>query len=58
MNSKKRVLMAFEPIDSQDEDPRIFRPNPVHICPHVVQAYNIVLKSNEKNECLEESLVG
>jgi hypothetical protein len=42
--------MAFKPIDLQDEDPRFFRPNPVHICPHVVQAYNIALKSHKKKK--------
>jgi hypothetical protein len=58
MNRKKRFLMAFKPIDLQDEDPRFFRPNPVHICPHVVQAYNIALKSHKKKKSLEESLAG
>jgi hypothetical protein len=55
-----RAVIGSEAVDPyvEAEDQEFFRPNPLFICPYLVQAYTIALESREKNKGPMESLLG
>jgi hypothetical protein len=55
-----RAVIGSEAVDPsvKAEDQEFFWPNPLFICPYLLQAYSITLESREKNKGLMESLLG